>query len=126
MTELKIGDNVTAVYKTGQYIGEITEDRGKNYLVRILAVLRHPLQGDIHSGKDVDVSFFHVRRALALREQANIQKNLVKPHEGEIPDYKESLRAAVVKMKSELIETASPWAEASLKSIESLEGDYFK
>lgn len=58
MNELKISDKVTAVYKTGQYIGEITEDRGKNYLVRILAVLRHPMQGDIHSGKDADVSFF--------------------------------------------------------------------
>lgn len=125
MTQLKIGDKVTAVYKTGQYIGEITEDRGKNYLVRILSVLRHPLQGDIHQGKDADVSFFHVRRALAFREQANIQKNLVKPYPGVIPDYKESLRTAVDKMKNELVKTASPWAEASLKNIETLEEDYF-
>lgn len=126
MNELKISDKVTAVYKTGQYIGEITEDRGKNYLVRILAVLRHPMQGDIHSGKDADVSFFHVRRSLALREQANVQKNLVKPYQGAIPDYKQSLRTAVDKMKAELVDNASPWAEASLKSIESLEEDYFK
>lgn len=63
---------------------------------------------------------------MALREQANVQKNLVKPYQGAIPDYKQSLRTAVDKMKAELVDNASPWAEASLKSIESLEEDYFK
>lgn len=126
MSELKIGDYVTAFYKTGKYIGEITNIREEHYLVRVLAVAKHPIQGDIHTGKEVDVPFFHERRALAFREQANMPKKMVKPYEGEIPDYKESLKEAVEKIKGELQEDASPWAQQSLKHIETLEQDYFK
>lgn len=126
MSELNIGDYVTAFYKTGKYIGEITNIREEHYLVRVLAVAKHPMQGDIHSGKEVDVPFFHERRALAHREQANMPKKMVKPYEGEVPEYKESLKTAVEKLKDELKEDASPWAQQSLKHIETLEQDYFK
>ncbi|MDQ0155339.1 kinase-associated lipoprotein B [Robertmurraya andreesenii] len=126
MSELKIGDYVTAFYKTGKYIGEITDIRGENYLVRVLAVAKHPMQGDIHTGKDADVPFFHERRALAYREQANMPRKMVKPFEGEVPDYKASLREAVDKLKSELTADPSLWAEKSLRNIEILEQDYFK
>jgi kinase-associated protein B len=51
---------------------------------------------------------------------------MVKPFKEEVPDYPESLRQAVEKMKNELTEKASDWAEMSLKSIASLEKDYFK
>lgn len=126
MTELKIGNKVTGIYKTGKYIGEITDIRPQHYLVRVLGVLKHPMQGDLHSPKDADVLIFHERRALAYREQTNVPKQMVKPFEEEIPDYKVSLKAAVEKMKMELKETATPWAEQSLKSTETLEKDYFK
>ena len=123
MSELKIGEIVTAIYKTGKYIGEITEVRPQPYLVRVLAVLKHPMQGDLHSPKDADVLIFHERKALSYREQANIPKKMVKPFESEVPDYTDSLKEAVDKMKKELAETSN-WAEMSLKSIESLEKDY--
>jgi kinase-associated protein B len=126
MSELNIGDYVTAFYKTGKYIGEITDLRGENYLVRVLAVAKHPMQGDIHTGKDADVPFFHERRALAYREQANMPKKMVKPYEGEIPEYIDSLRDAVTKAKEELTAEGSAWAEKSLRNFESLEKDYFK
>lgn len=126
MAEFKIGDLVTAIYKTGKYIGEITEERPQAYLVRVLAVMKHPLQGDLHHPKDADAMMFHERRALAYREQTNVPKQMVKPYTEEIPDYQESLRSAVEKMKKELSEDASPWAEKSLELIESLEKDYFK
>lgn len=126
MSDLKIGDHVSAFYKTGKYIGEITDVRGDNYLVRVLAVGKHPMQGDIHSAKDADVPFFHERRALAYREQANMPKKMVKPYEGEVPDYLESLREAVEKQKEELQRESTPWAEKSMKNIEVLEKDYFK
>lgn len=126
MSDLNIGDYVSAFYKTGKYIGEITDVRGDNYLVRVLAVSKHPMQGDIHSPKDVDVPFFHERRALAFREQANMPKKMVKPYEGEVPDYIESLREAVNKQKEELIKESTTWAELSLKNLETLEKDYFK
>lgn len=124
--ELQIGDKVTAIYKTGKYIGEVTNIRPEHYLVRVLAVQKHPMQGDLHSPKEFDVGFFHERRALAFREQANIPKKMVKPFDGEMPDYKESLQAAVEKMKAELTEDATEWSLKSLEIVKGLEKDYFK
>lgn len=126
MSEFKVGDKVTAIYKTGKYIGEITDIRPQHYLVRVLAVAKHPMQGDLHHPKDADVGFFHQRRALAFREQANIPKQMVKPYAEEMPDYLESLRGAVDKMKQELTEQATSWSEQSLQLISELEKDYFK
>jgi kinase-associated protein B len=126
LSEIKIGDTVTAIYKTGKYIGEVTEDRPQHYLVRVLAVVKHPLQGDLHNPKSADVLVFHERRALSYREQANIPKQMVKPYEQNVPDYQESLKEAVGKMKKDLTETPSDWAEMSLKMLDSLEKDYFK
>lgn len=126
MSDFQIGDKVTAFYKTGKYIGEITDIRPEHYLVRVLAVEKHPMQGDIHSPKDVDVPFFHERRALAFREQANIPKKMVKPYEGDIPNYLDSLKVAVEKIKAELKNDNSLWAKRSLENIEALEKDYFQ
>jgi kinase-associated protein B len=126
LSELQIGEIVTGIYKTGKYIGEITEVRPQHYLVRVLAVVKHPMQGDLHNPKEADVLIFHERKALSYREQANIPKQMVKAYSEEVPDYLESLRQAVEKMKNELTENPSDWAEMSLKSIASLEKDYFK
>ena len=126
MEDLKIGEIVTAINKTGKYIGEITDIRPQHYLVRVLAVLKHPMQGDLHSPKDADVPFFHERRALAYREQTNVPKKMVKSYEGEIPDYIESLKEAVDKLKGELHGDSSTWAAMSLRNMETLEKDYFK
>ncbi len=126
MEELQIGTVVTGIYKTGKYIGEITEIRPQHYLFRVLGVLKHPMQGDLHSPKDADVLFFHERRALSYREQANIPKQMVKPYIEEVPVYLESLKTAVDKMKSELEENPSEWSVLSMRSLESLEKDYFK
>jgi kinase-associated protein B len=124
MEEFQVGETVTAIYKTGKYIGELTEVRPQHYLVRVLAVIKHPLQGDLHNPKDADVLIFHERRALSFREQANIPKQMVKHFESEIPDYQESLKKAVEKMKTDLAETTSQFAEMSIKALETLEKDY--
>ncbi|PLS15694.1 kinase [Bacillus sp. M6-12] len=125
-SQFQIGDKVTAIYKTGKYIGEITDIRPNAILVRMLAVAKHPMQGDLHNPKQIDVGFFHQRRALAFREQANVPVNMVKPYDGDIPDYKESLREAVEKMKEDLDGGDSEWKEKSLEMIRGLEEDYFK
>ena len=124
VSELQIGDIVTGIYKTGKYIGELTEVRPQHYLVRVLGVLKHPMQGDLHNPKDADVLIFHERRALAFREQANIPKQMVKKFEGEITDYQESLKEAMAKMKKDLEDAPSEWAEMSLKALAALEKDY--
>lgn len=126
MSELKIGDKVTGIYKTGKYIGEITDIRPQNYLVRVLAVLKHPTQGDLHHPKEVDGVFFQERRALAYREQTNIPLKMVKPFTEEIPDYQASLQEAIEKMRTDLLSKNTPWAEKSLMNLTSLEKDYFR
>lgn len=126
MEILQIGDKVTAIYKTGKYIGEITDVRPEHYLVKVLAVIKHPLQGDLHHPKDANVGFFHERKALSYLEQANIPKKMVKPFEEEIPHYEASLKIAIRNFKLELEKDSSLFAELSLKNIESLEKDYFK
>lgn len=126
MTEFQVGDYVTAFYKSGKYIGEITDIRPQHYLVKVLAVQKHPMQGDIHHPKDTDVGIFHERRALAYREQTNVPIKMVKPFDGDIPDYKASLRIAVSEIKKELSEASSPWADKCLELVHSLEKDYFK
>ncbi|MGG5252812.1 kinase-associated lipoprotein B [Neobacillus sp. SM06] len=126
MAEFQVGDTVTAIYKTGKYIGEITDIRPQHYLVRVLAVLKHPMQGDLHNPKDANVAIFHERKALAFREQANIPKQMVKAFSDEVPDYSHSLREAVGKMKAELKAAESPWGARSLDILASLEKEYFK
>jgi kinase-associated protein B len=49
---------------------------------------------------------------------------MVKPFEGEVPDYQESLKEALEKMKKELTEANSEWAEMSIRALKSLERDY--
>ncbi|MEV5113323.1 kinase-associated lipoprotein B [Peribacillus frigoritolerans] len=124
--DFKIGDKVTAIYKTGKYIGEVTDIRPAAYLVKVLAVLKHPMQGDLHNPKQTEVSMFHQRRALAFREQTNVPKNMVRTFDEEIPEYKESLREAVDKMKSTLSEAQTEWNDKSLQLLEDLAADYFK
>lgn len=120
------GDIVTAIYKTGKYIGEVTEERPNAYLVRVLAVVNHPMQGDLHNPKQTDVSLFHQRRALSYREQANIPKNMVRPFNEEIPEYPDSLKQAVSRMKDKLTGSDDEWTKMSLEQLQSLEEDYFR
>ncbi|MGN7942895.1 kinase-associated lipoprotein B [Virgibacillus sp. 6R] len=125
MEERMIGDIVTGIYKTGKYIGEITDIRPMHYLVKVKAALKHPQQGDLHHPKDADVQFFHERRALAFNEQTNIPKKMVKPFDGDIPDYQESLKNALTELREELMQLNTPWAEQSLSNLSRLEADYF-
>lgn len=125
MEERMIGDIVTGIYKTGKYIGEITDIRPMHYLVKVKAVLKHPQQGDLHHPKDADVQFFHERHALAFNEQTNIPKKMVKPFDGDIPDYQESLKNALTELREELMQLNTPWAEQSLSNLSRLEADYF-
>lgn len=123
---LEIGQKVTGIYKTGKYIGEVTEIKPERYVIRVLAVLKHPQQGDLHQAKSVHVPFFHERRALSFREQTNIPNVYVKSYDGSIPDYKESLRKALSEQKQTLEEDGSEWAKQSLELLNRLEQDYFQ
>ncbi|WP_421381047.1 kinase-associated lipoprotein B [Bacillus salacetis] len=124
MSGFKNGDIVTALYKTGKYIGEVTDSRPGVYVVKILSVLKHPRQGDLHNPKDVDVPLFHERKALAFRERANIPEKMVKPYEGEVPDYNDSLITAFNESKAQLESQDSDFAQKSLETLESVKREY--
>lgn len=125
MSDMENGTIVKAHYKTGIYIGEIIEDRNRFYLVKVLAVEKHPMQGDLHNpGKTEDV-FFHQRKALSYNEKANVQKEAVKPHDGEVPNYKVSLKDAVHALKTKLIRRETEFNQNAKSQLEDLERQYF-
>ncbi|RLQ96499.1 kinase-associated lipoprotein B [Falsibacillus albus] len=124
MMTFSIGDKVTAIYKTGKYIGEITDIKPTVCVVRILAVLKHPVQGDLHNPRQTDVAFFHERKALAFREQANIPAKMVKPYEGEIPDYNESLKQTFDSLKFSLEKEETAFAAKSLDALNEIKREY--
>ncbi|SNZ05922.1 kinase-associated protein B [Terribacillus aidingensis] len=123
---ITIGSVVKARYKTGSYIGKVKEERGKFFLVEILAVLKHPQQGDLHNPKQTEDVFFHERRALAHHEKANIQKTAVSLYEEDVPDYSDSLQTALEQLQQTLHnEPASPYQQLALANLASLKKDYF-
>jgi kinase-associated protein B len=124
MAEFKNGEIVTALYKTGKYIGEVTDSRPGVYVVKILAVLKHPRQGDLHNPKDVDVPLFHERKALAFRERANIPEKMVKLYEGDVPEYNQSLITTFNDLKKQLKSEDTDFAVKSLETLDSVRKEY--
>jgi kinase-associated protein B len=126
MADISIGDIVRAHYNSGTYIGEVKEDRGKNYLVEVLAVVKHPLQGDLHNPGQVEDVFFHERKALAFHEKANIKKPAVKPFDEKVPDYEESLKLAVDTYRKKLEAEDTEFNQTALKTLNHLEKTIYK
>lgn len=121
------GDQIKAKYKTGEYLGRFVEYRNDKYaVVEILAVLRHPTQGDLHYPNEAEVPLFHQRRALAFREKAVVNLPAISAYEGTIPEYDESLRDALHQKLDKLGEREDAWAMQSKTHLHELEKDYFK
>ncbi|PYI55867.1 sporulation phosphorelay system protein KapB [Paenibacillus flagellatus] len=127
---------VKVEYKSGAYIAKTVEHAPPRTLVEIAAVVRHPLQGDLHHPYEADVPLFHERKASAHREKVWVPSSSVEPYEGEVPSYGESLRAAweeMVRSMSKLAEggeagggrDAARWAARSLETLRVLEKDYW-
>lgn len=125
MAELQIGDMVETSYNSGTYIGKIIDDKRNFWLVEILAVLKHPMQGDLHHRGQVEGVAFHERKALAHQEKANVRKRDTIPYNAEVPSYAESLKRAVEEMKSELQKEDTPFNKLSLEKIADLEKYYY-
>ncbi|KKB41929.1 kinase-associated lipoprotein B [Bacillus thermotolerans] len=121
---MQVGDIVTAFYKTGKYIGEVTGIYPDRCTVKIAAVLRHPAQGDLHNPKEVEVPFFHERKALAYREQANIPLTTIQPYEGDIPDYNASLKESVLKLRNRLEKEETAFSRKSLEALNAVQREY--
>ncbi|RYG74505.1 kinase [Lentibacillus lipolyticus] len=121
------GDIVRVKYNSGKYIGEILEDRGERYLVKVHAVIKHPMQGDLHHPGETEGVFFHERKALAHYEKINVVKSAAETFHEEIPDYRTSLQNAIDTLKEQLSKKDTEFNKASLEQIKYLEqNDYTK
>lgn len=125
MKNVKIGDIVQAEYNTGIYIGKVIEDRRNFYLVQVLAVVKHPLQGDLHNRGKVEGVAFHERKALAYNEKMNAKKRYVQPYHGTVPDYETSLKTAVETFRQELKKSDTDFNRLSLQKLRDLENDFY-
>ncbi|SEO14038.1 kinase-associated lipoprotein B [Paenibacillus sp. OV219] len=119
----EIGTTVAFTYKTGQYAGEVMETNGPRALLKVLAVLKHPEQGDLHNPYNPDVPMFHERRALSYTEKTNVPYGDIGPFRGEVPSYKESLDKAV-QAEIEAIDRLKRWAERGLEQLQQLAKEY--
>ncbi|WP_138090447.1 kinase-associated lipoprotein B [Halalkalibacterium halodurans] len=123
---MNVGDFVRGVYKTGVYAGElmqVEQEKGRA-LVKVLAVLKHPMQGDLHNPKEANVPFFHERKALAYYEKAWMPLSQLKPFEGEPSAYEASLEKALQEMKKSLASDTSEWAKRSIEVLAQVEKEY--
>lgn len=126
MDEIKVGDIVKTVYNSGTYIGEVLQDKGNFFLVKVLAVVEHPTQGDLHNRGQTEGIAFHERKALAFGEKTNARKRQTTRYTGEVPEYAQSLQLAVNKMKHELQQEDTQFNRLSLDRIASLERDFYE
>lgn len=117
------GQIVKVEHKTGQYIGKVVSADGRRALVEIMAVLRHPEQGDLHSAYDPDAPIFHERRASAEREKVWVMLKDAVPFAGEVPDYRDSL-AAAWQAEVRRMDRMRRWAEQCLVRLDAVGRDY--
>ncbi len=120
---LKIGDYVRAEVRSGHYIGELIEMNGPRALVKVLAVLKHPEQGDLHNPYNPDVPMFHERRALSYTEKTTVLIRDVKQYTGAIPEYNASLRAAA-EAEIAALDRLQRWAAKGLEQMQQLQKEY--
>ncbi|MGD8189285.1 sporulation phosphorelay system protein KapB [Brevibacillus ginsengisoli] len=121
---LQVGDLVLASNKSGVYIAEIIDLLPLKATIQTLAVVKHPLQGDLHHPYEANVSVFHQRRALSYRERFMTLLSQLEPYEGEVPEYQESLRDALDREITELGQQDGKWAELSLQQYKLLKQEY--
>jgi kinase-associated protein B len=91
--------------------------------VKVLSVLKHPEQGDLHNPYNPDVPMFHERRALSYTEKANVPLGDMEPYRGEVKPYRESLQEALA-AQMEALDRLKRWAERGLSQLVQLEREY--
>ncbi|MDV2683545.1 sporulation phosphorelay system protein KapB [Alkalihalophilus lindianensis] len=117
---------IQAKYKTGLYIGELLEKRESEQkgLMKVLAVVKHPTQGDLHQPKQSDVAYFHQRKALAEFEKTWVPLATVTLYKGEVPSYKDSLKTAWQEKYDQLATKQTPFAQLSIQHLKELKTEY--
>ena len=119
----EIGQLVQAKVRSGIYIGEVYEIYAPRLVVKILAVVKHPDQGDLHNPNEPDVAMFHERRALSYTEKTTVLPRDIQLYTGAIPEYKESLLIATNQQLNQLYKL-NQWTGKSLVILKELLQDY--
>jgi len=125
-TDIQAGQIVQFSYKSGDYIGRVHEWRSGKAVIEVMAVLKHPKQGDLHHHRRAgEPVMFHQRKALAEREKALVPMPYIKPYDGVVPGYAESLRAALAAEIAYLRGLGDDaYAQQALAHLMELERDY--
>ncbi|WP_239748087.1 MULTISPECIES: kinase-associated lipoprotein B [unclassified Mammaliicoccus] len=111
-------------HKTGQYVVEVVEEKGDQFLVKVLAVLKHPRQGDLHSPNEVENVFFHERKALSQFEKRYTTAQFLKEYPYDVSNYIDSLKTSLAELEEKMIKRNNAYSEQALKCIEQLKIDY--
>jgi len=125
LPNLEVGAFVKASYKSGEYIGELLEIRETKAVVKILAVLQHPIQGDLHHPFEAEVPFFHQRKALSYQEKALITFRDIVKYELPIPDYESSLSQAIEDQLTWYNQKNDNWARKAIAALEEVRKEYY-
>ncbi|WP_256758966.1 kinase-associated lipoprotein B [Cohnella sp. WQ 127256] len=124
MEETSVAQEIVKfAHKTANYVGEIIDRDDRRVLVKVLAVLQHPTQGDLHSSQDPDVVIFHERRALSYTEKVWVPIQVAQSYTGVVPDYTKSLHTAL-HAEMERIDQLKRWSELCLEKLNILRNDY--
>lgn len=126
MHEAQAGQHYIVAYKSGEYIVEFMEKsmNSPRAVVKIISVVEHPEQGDLHNPYMVEVPLFHQRKAAANGECILVPLSALRPYEGEAPDYASSLASAWRRKHRELSERNDEWARRCLQEMELLREEY--
>ncbi|MEX1029506.1 MAG: sporulation phosphorelay system protein KapB [Paenibacillaceae bacterium] len=125
--KMKTGALCLIDYKSGRYIAEFVERSQNNRtkaVVKILSVVDHPQQGDLHHPYQVDVPLFHQRKASAYLEHVLLPMNMIEIYTDEVVDYQSSLAYALQRQLQELAEKDDEWSKKAREQLLLLKEDY--
>ncbi|UEX89603.1 kinase-associated lipoprotein B [Staphylococcus ratti] len=111
-------------HKTGVYGVEIVETHQDQVLIKVMQVIKHPKQGDLHHPNEVEGVFFHERKALSLYEKRYTSKSKLKPFEEKEIPYPTSLQHALTALEEQLKSEQTSFNEKSLECLKALKIDY--
>lgn len=111
-------------HKSGVYGVEVIEETQDQILVKVLQVIKHPKQGDLHSPNEAEGVFFHERKALSLYEKRFTTKSKLKPFDVDLLPYEVSLQRAITQLETKLKTEDTLYNQKSLMCLNELKKDY--
>src|SRR5690606_2815173 len=93
-------------------------------VVRIEAVLEHPMQGDLHHPYQTQVALFHERKASANGEHVLVHLSSLQAYDAEVPAYNASLQTAYEALVNEMKDRDDDYGNHALRALDQLKKEY--